>query len=82
MPDFGRRRVRPILVIKHIYGLTFSTSNYLRRSLIAVYAGLGEKLLSNNNGFVEALQESASRTPQTVMPTQVDTSRQAWVTCL
>lgn len=67
---------------EHIYGLTSTNSNYLSISATALYAAFGAKELSNNRGFVEALQESASRTPQTVMPTQVDTSRQACVTCL
>lgn len=47
---------------------------------IALYAALGEKLESNKRGVVLALHESVSRTPQTVIPTQVETSRHACVT--
>jgi len=48
--------------------------------MMAVYAALGLKLLSNKSGFVFERHESESRTPQEVMATHFGTARQAFAT--
>jgi len=51
-----------------------------RRLMIALYAGFGLKLASKRRGVLLARHESGSRTPQDVIPTQLDTARQALAT--
>lgn len=53
---------------------------YCKAANTVLYAALGLKLESNNNGLPDGLHESLSLTPQTVIPTQFDWFRQALTT--
>jgi len=65
----------PVFVtVKATLDTAFSTSR------TALYAAFLLPPPSNSSGFSPARQESLSRTPHTVMPTQRDTFRHALVT--